>query len=142
VKPGIIAVDFDGTLCEHCFPAIGAEVPKAFAVLKELQAAGHRLILWTMRNDGRTDGSGPVLTEAVEWCRERGVEFWALNGNPEQGAWSQSPKAYAQLYIDDAALGCPLRPSKGVDRPMINWTRVRKQLVAGGWLPAPVGVAK
>lgn len=136
----IVAVDFDGTLCEHKFPAIGNEVPGAFRVLKELQEAGHKLILWTMRNDGRPSGDGPVLTQAVEWCRERGVEFWAMNSNPEQGSWSQSPKAYAHIYIDDAALGCPLRDSMGVDRPMVDWEEVRELLVMAGLLGKGVAV--
>jgi hypothetical protein len=138
-KAGIFAIDFDGTLAEHKFPDIGNEVPGAFAVLKDLQAAGHRLILWTMRSDGREpDGSpenGPVLSDAVAWCKERGVEFWSVNGNPGQGSWTQSPKCYAHVYIDDAALGCPLRESFGVARPMVDWAEVREQLVAGGWLP-------
>lgn len=138
MKHGILAIDFDGTLCEHRFPAIGNEVPGAFAVLKELQAAGHRLILWTMRSDGREpDGSpenGPVLTDALAWCKDRGVEFWGVNHNPEQGKWTQSKKAYANLYIDDAAIGCPLRESMATDRMMVCWAGVREMLVAGGWL--------
>jgi hypothetical protein len=123
-----ICIDFDGTLCEHEFPDIGNEVPGAFAWLKKFQAAGARLILWTMRSDGRTgEGkeNGPVLTEAVEWCKARGVEFWAVNTNPEQHTWTGSPKAYAQLYIDDAAFGCPLRPPrKMLGRPMVDWAAV------------------
>jgi hypothetical protein len=135
--PKVIAVDFDGTLAEHKFPNIGNEVPGAFAVLKELQAAGHRLILWTMRND-RESNEGPVLTQAVEWCRERGIEFWGVNTNPEQHSWSQSPKAYAHFYIDDAALGCPIRPSFEVDRPMVDWESVRAYLVTFGLLSRDV----
>lgn len=125
----ILAIDFDGTLAEHEFPDIGREVPGAFDWLKKFQAAGAKLILWTMRSDGRTaDGSkenGPVLTEAVEWCRERGVEFWGVNGNPGQSSWTQSPKAYAHLYIDDAAFGCPLVESKKAgNRPHVDWSKV------------------
>jgi hypothetical protein len=135
----IIAIDFDGTLAEHKFPDIGNEVPGAFGVLKELQAAGHKLILWTMRNDREGDSkeNGPVLSEAVAWCRERGVEFWGVNLNPDQHSWTQSPKQYANIYIDDAALGCPLRESFEVDRPMVDWSEVRDQLVGSGHLPKP-----
>jgi len=115
-------------LAEHEFPDIGREVPGAFDWLKKFQAAGAKLILWTMRSDGRTgDGkeNGPVLTEAVEWCRERGVEFWGVNGNPGQSSWTQSPKAYAHLYIDDAAFGCPLVESKKFgNRPYVDWSKV------------------
>jgi hypothetical protein len=104
-------------------------VPGAFEWMKKWQEAGAKLILWTMRSDGRTaDGSkenGPVLTDAVNFCREHGVEFWGVNRNPDQGGWTQSPKAYASIYVDDAAFGCPLRPaSKRGVRPMVDWSVV------------------
>lgn len=38
----------------------------------------HRLILWSVRE-------GELLQEAVDWCKERGVEFWAVNKDyPEE----------------------------------------------------------
>jgi hypothetical protein len=117
----IICVDFDGTIVEHRYPDIGAPVPGAIRWLKEFQAAGAKLILWTMRSDGREDGQNP-LAEAVDYCRKNGVEFWGINTNPEQIGWTSSPKAYAPLYIDDAAFGCPLRESARVGgRPMVDW---------------------
>lgn len=124
----IIAVDFDGTIAEHEFPDIGAPVPGAFDWMRKWQETGAKLILWTMRSDGR-DGegkeNGPVLTQAVEFCRTNGVEFWGVNGNPSQGSWTQSPKAYAHLYVDDAAFGCPLRENrKSGNRPMVDWSVV------------------
>ena len=124
----IIAVDFDGTIAEHEFPDIGSPVPGAFEWMRKWQEAGAKLILWTMRSDGRTgDGkeNGPVLTEAVEFCRTHGVEFFAVNGNPGQASWTQSPKAYAHIYVDDAAFGCPLRPNPRLGgRPMVDWSVV------------------
>lgn len=124
----IIAIDFDGTLVDHRFPDIGDEIPGAFDWLKKFQAAGAKLMLWTMRSDGRTgEGkeNGPVLAEAVEFCRERGVEFWGINENPEQKSWTTSLKQYAHLYIDDAAFGCPLRdfPRSG-SRQIVDWSIV------------------
>jgi hypothetical protein len=121
----IIAIDFDGTIVAHEFPEIGAPNPGAFRWMKEWQAAGATLILWTMRSDGRSgEGreNGPVLTEAVEFCRQNGIEFNAVNANPSQASWTSSPKCYAHLYVDDAALGCPLRenPKMG-GRPMVDW---------------------
>jgi len=107
----IIAVDFDGTLVRHDFPRIGAEAPNAFKVLRKLQEGGHKLILLTMRSE-------KYLQDAVDFCAERGVRFWAVNNNPEQGSWTSSPKVYAQLYIDDMALGVPL--SDGV----VDWAEV------------------
>lgn len=125
----IIAIDFDGTIAEHEFPEIGAAVPGAFEWMKRWQEAGAKLILWTMRSDGRSaDGkreNGPVLTEAVEFCRANGVEFYGVNCNPGQASWTQSPKVYAHVYVDDAGINCPLRESrKSGGRPMVDWAAV------------------
>jgi len=118
-----IAIDFDGTIVTHEFPNVGDVNPGAFSWMKKFQEAGARLILWTMRSDGQE--SGPVLSDAVEHCRKNGVEFFGVNSNPEQSEWTTSPKAYAQLYIDDAAFGCPLRENpKAGGRPMVDWSIV------------------
>jgi hypothetical protein len=121
----IIAVDFDGTIVDHCFPEIGEPVPKAFSWMKRWQELGANLILWTMRSDDRLgDGkeNGPVLTEAVEFCRQNGVEFWAVNDNPQQASWTRSRKVYAHYYVDDAAFGCPLcENSRPGGRPYVDW---------------------
>ncbi len=130
----IIGIDFDGTIAEHEFPDIGAPVPGAFEWMKRWQEAGAKLILWTMRSDGRTGTgkeNGPVLTDAVEFCRANGVEFWGVNENPTQKAWTCSPKQYAHVYVDDAAFGCPLRPSaKSGSRPMVDWSVVGPAVLA------------
>lgn len=118
-----ICVDFDGTLVVHEYPQIGEEVPYAFDTLHELRTLGSRLILWTMRSDNR-ELDGDVLTDAVEFCRQRGIEFYGINKNPDQD-WSTSPKAYANIYIDDAALGCPLI-NNHVHRPYVDWLKVRE----------------
>lgn len=124
----LIAVDFDGTIAEHEFPEIGQAVVGAFEWMKRWQEAGAKLILWTMRSDGREGegkANGPVLTEAVEFCRANGIEFHGVNANPDQHTWTQSPKAYAHVYVDDAAFGCPLVPaSKTGVRPMVDWSVV------------------
>ena len=74
----IIAVDFDGTIVAHKYPEIGQEVPFAIDTLKMLIKDQHRLILWSVRE-------GALLDEAVEWCRARGVEFYAVNKDyPEE----------------------------------------------------------
>ncbi|MGM9705911.1 MAG: hypothetical protein ACI3YB_08010, partial [Prevotella sp.] len=75
-----IAVDFDGTIVENKYPAIGEEMPFATETLRMLINERHRLILWTVRE-------GRALEEAVNWCRERGVEFYAVNKDfPEEKA--------------------------------------------------------
>lgn len=127
MKPRIVAIDFDGTLAEHQYPDIGLAVPGAIEVCKELQEAGHRLILYTMRSNYSKDGN--TLDEAIDWCRERGLEFWAVGRNPEQESWTNAFKCYAQVYIDDNAIGCPLRESIQSKRFMVDWVRVRELLV-------------
>lgn len=115
-----IAVDFDGTIVEHRYPDIGAPVPGAVRWLKQFIEAGAKVILWTMRSDN--ESHGPTLTQAVEYCRNNGIELFGVNNNPTQSTWTQSPKAYAHLYIDDAAYGCPLLESPRVGgRPFVDW---------------------
>jgi len=46
-----IYLDFDGTIVEHNFPAVGEENPNAVKVISMLQRAGHDLILNTYRAD-------------------------------------------------------------------------------------------
>ena len=101
-----IAVDFDGTLCEFAFPKIGKQNEshkKLMSQLIRLKEDGHKLILWTNRGDNE---EYPVLTEAVEWCKEKGLEFDSVNENlKEQKKLSgYSPKIMADVYVDDKAL--------------------------------------
>lgn len=95
-----IAVDFDGTIVEHEFPGIGKEKLFAFQTLKELEKLGARLILWTFR-------AGKELDEAVEYCRENGIEFYAVNKNYPEEIFDEtvSRKIDADIYIDDKNIG-------------------------------------
>jgi len=122
----IIAIDFDGTCVSHDYPHIGKDIG-AEPVLRELVANGYRLILYTMR-------SGRILKNAVDWFKERNIPLFGVNENPEQRSWTSSVKPYANLYIDDAALGCPLIFEDGVSRPYADWARIREQLVKDGFL--------
>ena len=98
----VIAVDFDGTIVEHRYPMIGEEKPFAIETLKMLIRDHHQLILWSVRE-------GKLLEEAVQWCRERGVEFYAVNRDyPEEDPrYNQhfSRKLKADIFIDDRNLG-------------------------------------
>lgn len=97
----LIAVDFDGTIVEHKYPKIGNEIPFATQTLRQLLMDGHRLVLWTNRE-------GKLLEEAVKWCQERGVEFYALNSDkPEESSigYSGSRKILVDLFIDDRNVG-------------------------------------
>jgi hydroxymethylpyrimidine pyrophosphatase-like HAD family hydrolase len=95
-----IAVDFDGTIVEHKYPKLGKERPYAISTLKALQKKGHRLILWTYR-------TGAELAEAVEYCRQKGINFYAVNKNYPEEEYSESTgrKILADLYIDDRNFG-------------------------------------
>lgn len=95
-----IAVDFDGTIVEHKYPEIGEEVPFAIATLKRLQEEGEcRLILWSSR-------TGDLLQEAVDFCKNRGLEFYAVNKDfPEESDDAPQHKVVADIYIDDRNLG-------------------------------------
>ena len=98
----IIAVDFDGTIVEHRYPEIGRELPFATQTLKMLMNDRHKLILWSVRE-------GKLLEEAVEWCRQRGVEFYAVNKDyPEEDlskSQNFSRKIKADVWIDDRNIG-------------------------------------
>lgn len=97
-----IAVDFDGTIVEHRYPEIGKELPFATQTLRMLIEDRHKLILWSVRE-------GKLLDEAVEWCRKRGVEFYAINKDyPEEDLTknrSFSRKIKADVWIDDRNIG-------------------------------------
>ena len=97
-----IAVDFDGTIVEHKYPAIGEEIPFAVDTLKMLIRDRHKLILWSVRE-------GHLLDEAVAWCKERGIEFYAVNTDyPEETTENNqhfSRKLKVDIFIDDRNLG-------------------------------------
>ena len=96
-----IAVDFDGTIVEHRFPAIGKEIPYAFDTLKRLQNDGHRIILWSVRE-------GRELQEAVEFCHRKGLDFYAVNSPIPADVKYEGPvsrKISADVYIDDCNVG-------------------------------------
>jgi hypothetical protein len=95
-----IAVDFDGTIVDHEYPAIGKEKLFAFQTLKELEKLGARLILWTFR-------AGKELDEAVEYCKKNGIEFYAVNSNYPEEIFDgkMSRKIDADIYIDDRNVG-------------------------------------
>lgn len=129
------AVDFDGTCVAYAWPDVGQEIGAA-PVLKALVEAGHKIVLWTMRDDQPRQGKDTTsLGDAVAWFAKHGIPLYGVNKNPRQKSWNQSPKAYAHVYIDDAALGCPVRPMPD-NRPAVDWAAVEKLLVDAGYLLA------
>ena len=105
-----ICIDFDGTIVKHEYPAIGPDVPGAFKYIRKFQEAGAKIILHTMRG-------GVELLEAVEHIYDHGIELYGINANPDQ-TWTTSKKVWGNLYIDDAAFGCPLIQD---ERPYVDW---------------------
>ena len=143
----IIACDFDGTCVSHEFPLIGNEIGSV-PVLRKLVANGHDLVLFTMRSDIEHVSSddynihnkpGNYLTDAVNWFKDNEIPLYGIQRNPEQD-WTTSPKAYCHLYIDDAALGCPLKcdinyGNLSIDgRPYVDWIEVEQLLYEQGIL--------
>ena len=115
----LIAVDFDGTCVDHRFPEIGPDAPGCSFWLKNWVECDARLVLWTVRSNGQKHGN--VLDDALRWFLGHGIELYGVNENPQQKSWSTSPKAYCQLYVDDAAFGCPLIKPEGFVRPCVDW---------------------
>jgi hypothetical protein len=151
IKPTTLCIDFDGTCVTHEFPHIGKDIG-AEPVLRELVENGHKLILFTMRSDKKDVHSehhlihseaGQYLTDAVNWFKERNSPLYGINTNPTQSNWTTSPKAYGEIFIDDAGLGCPLvygdfdglGNGEWFDRPHVDWKEVRNKLVLMGVLP-------
>ena len=109
----IIAIDFDGTIVEDAYPKIGKPIIFAFETMKKLQSEGHRLILWTYRTDKK-------LQEAVDFCKQQGLEFYAINKSyPEEEFDGKiSRKINAAFFVDDRNIG-----------GFIGWTAVHKLLL-------------
>ena len=121
----IIAVDFDGTIVEHRYPEIGRERPFAIETLKMLIADHHRLILWSVRE-------GQLLEDAVKWCKDRGVEFYAVNKDyPEENGTENnnhfSRKLKVDLFIDDRNIGG--LPDWGTIYQMIKYNKTYPDII-------------
>lgn len=125
-----IVLDFDGTVVKHAYPAVGEDIG-AVPVLKKLVANGCKLLLSTMRSH---DSAGvDTLQPALDWFEARGLPLYGVNENPAQKEWTSSPKVYGNLYIDDGALGAPLKvDAKGY--AYMDWDKVAKHLYYMGLL--------
>lgn len=124
MKSQYIGIDFDGTVVKYKYPEIGEVNPGAIECLLDLQAAGHKLILITMRSEDR-------LAEAVEYLEDNGVKLYSVNENPSQKYWTKSNKIFANYYIDDAAIGVPL-VNDTIGKPFVDWDEVRDLLEVRG----------
>ena len=118
----VITVDFDGTCVEHAYPLVGEELPHAAEALRALAARGHKIVLWTCREDDGHRIDRQHLTAARRWFEERGIPLRSVNDGPFT---KRNRKVYADLYVDDRNLeGFP------------GWRRVLEvvaELEAGRW---------
>ena len=120
-----IILDFDGSVVTHDFPFVGKDIGSV-PVLKKLVEKGHKLILFTMRSHRpyiHPDGeSMDCLQEAIDWFAKNDIPLYGINTNPTQHEWTDSPKAFGQLMIDDIAIGVPLKIDKELSsRPFVDW---------------------
>ena len=151
----VIAIDFDGTCVSHEFPKVGKDIG-AVPVLRKLVERGHKLILHTMRGDGQSFYGGElckmedvknkvnpvamsVLDDAVQWFCNNNIPLYGINNNPQQKHWTDSKKVFAHMYIDDSALGIPLKYDEdgSVSRPYVDWVRVEQLLKEKGVIDYP-----
>jgi hypothetical protein len=128
-----IVIDFDGTVVKHRYPDVGEDIG-AVPILRRLVDNGHKLILNTMRS--RNCEGVDTLQPAIDWFASHGIPLYGINKNPTQKEWTSSPKVYGHLYIDDAALGAPLKQDKGrrPASPYIDWEMVAVHLFYYGCL--------
>lgn len=119
----IICIDFDGTMVNHVYPAVGDPVPGAVEWCKRFTEIGLQIILWTMRD-------AIQLQDAVDFMEFHEIPLYGVNNNPHQHIWTTSPKAYGHIYIDDAAIGCPLVQVEGWDRPCVDWDKVGNMVLS------------
>jgi len=119
-------LDFDGSCVTNDYPKIGQDIG-AVPVLKKLIENNHRLILFTIRSNfnGKTD-----LDAAVEWFKNNDIPLYGINENPTQANWNSSPKIFADFYIDDLAVGCPLKLDRKLSlNPFIDWKIMEQWLI-------------
>lgn len=137
----IIGVDFDGTCVTNKFPSCGKNIG-AGPVLRLFQDKGIQLMLWTMRGNYSKDWMGrehtkSLLSDALLWSSEENIKWIGINKSPANQDWTDSNKQFADLYIDDMALGCPLRVCEGYP-PFVDWKEVLTQvnkLIPGTFSP-------
>ena len=126
-----IVLDFDGTVVKHRYPAVGEDIG-AVPVLQKLVNNGHHLLLNTKRSHD-SDGDD-MLQPAIEWFEEHHIPLYGINENPDQKKWTTSPKVYGDIYIDDAALGAPLKTDESDGSTFIDWDLAAIYLFYNGCL--------
>ncbi len=116
-----LCIDFDSTIVDHAYPAVGQPVPGALEGIRKFIELGAKIILFTVRD-------GPELHNAISYLMKHGIKIYAVNDNPNQHSWSTSRKVYAHRYIDDLAAGVPLIQPEGFNRPCIDWSIITPEI--------------
>ena len=125
-----IVLDFDGTVVKHRYPAVGEDIG-AVPVLRKLVQNGHDLLLNTMRS--RNSEGVDTLQPALDWFASNNIPLYGVNENPDQKEWTSSTKVYGNIYIDDGALGAPLKVDE-TGSAYIDWSLTSIHLYLRGLL--------
>lgn len=132
----IVAIDFDGTIVLHDFPKIGRLIPGAKETILCLKDMGHQVFLWTMRGTDSNLPGGNTLTPVCEFLNENRIPIDGFNHSLEQ--MNNSPKQYANIYIDDMALGCPkvvyIDKQTGKTTVAADWRAIARHLAQMGYI--------
>jgi len=135
-----IYLDFDGTVVEHAYPRIGRCNFGSIEVIKKLQDAGHNIILNTYRAD-INDGS---LEAALKYINENylmlikdvnQINTFELKPILIHTPFKVHPKPWnwnlmlsnGEIYIDDIALGMPLKNAVVQKNKMVDWDIVDQE---------------
>ena len=113
----VIAVDFDGTICENKYPMIGKLKNGVREVINKLVDNDNcEIIIWTCRE-------GKYLKDAIFFLTENSIPYHYLNDNcnwakEEFSNNANCRKVYADLYVDDKAIFAD-----------INWFKIYDEII-------------
>jgi len=90
-----IAFDFDGVLATYAegqYPEIGEPIEGMAKLTNDLKDQGWKIIIFTCR----------AAKEVRQWLKDNGYAFDKINKNIDDKG--NSPKVYAEIYVDDRAI--------------------------------------
>ena len=96
----VIAIDFDGTICELKFPEVGEMRPMADFYIRKLYSEGHHIVINTCRS-GKYEGM------AEDFLKENNIPYHYINSNMPyliEQYGQDCRKISADIYVDDKCL--------------------------------------